>query len=129
MIATSWALRHRFLSLISRALIEEQQMLLTLGKLNAEQRLAQFLLSMAKRYAALGSSATEFNLSMSRYDIASYLGLVVETISRMMRRFQEEGAIEVRRRWVHIINHDKLRKHMAHPVDKNQAQAKKRRLA
>jgi CRP/FNR family transcriptional regulator len=129
MIATSWALRHRFLSLISRALIEEQQMLLTLGKLNAEQRLAQFLLSMAKRYAALGSSATEFNLSMSRYDIASYLGLVVETISRMMRRFQEHGAIEVRRRWVHIINHDKLRKHMAHPVDKNQVQAKKRRLA
>lgn len=123
MIATSWALRHRFLSQISRALIDEQQMLLTLGKLNAEQRLAQFLLNMARRHATLGGSATEFNLSMSRYDIASYLGLVVETVSRMIRRFQEEGAIEVRRRWVHIVNPAGLTSRLAHVTDKKRAAA------
>lgn len=129
MIATSWALRHRFLSLLSRALIEEQQMLLTLGKLNAEQRLAQFLLNMGKRHATLGGSATEFNLSMSRYDIASYLGLVVETVSRMIRRFQEENTIEVNRRWVHIVDDEKLQYRLVQASEKNLSQAKiKRRI-
>lgn len=119
MIASSWALRQRFLSLISRAFIEEQQMLLTLGKLNAEQRLAQFLLNMAERYEILGGSAIKFDLTMSRYDIASYLGLAVETVSRMLRRFQEEGAIEVdrrQRRQVNIIDEEKLRQRLVQAV-------------
>jgi CRP/FNR family transcriptional regulator len=112
MIATSNGLRKQFLSQIPRALIEEQQMLLTLGKLNAEQRVAYFLLSIAKRNALSGGSATEFNLSMSRNDIANYLGLVAETVSRVLRRFQEGGAIEAKRRWMHIIDEAKLRQRL-----------------
>jgi CRP/FNR family transcriptional regulator len=112
MIATSDGLRKQFLSQISRALIEEQQMLLTLGKLNAEQRVAYFLINMAKRNALSGGSATEFNLSMSRNDIANYLGLVAETVSRVIRRFQEGGAIEAKRRWMHIIDEAKLRQRL-----------------
>ncbi len=128
MIATSWALRQRFLSLISHALIEEQQMLLTLGKLNAEQRLAQFLLNMARRHAYLGGSAIEFNLSMSRYDIASYLGLVVETVSRMIRRFQEEGSIEVKRRWIHIIDEKKLHQRLIQTSERKRQIQKKQAI-
>ncbi|MBN1379922.1 MAG: helix-turn-helix domain-containing protein [Gammaproteobacteria bacterium] len=128
MIATSRALRHRFLSLIAKALIDEQQMLLTLGKLNAEQRLAQFLLNMSQRHATLGGSESEFNLSMSRYDIASYLGLVVETVSRMIRRFQEEGVIEVEKRWVHIIKEENLRQRLAEAAERSLAQANKKRV-
>ncbi len=129
MIATSWALRQRFLSLISHAVIEEQQMLLTLGKLNAEQRLAQFLLNMAKRHAHLGGSAVEFNLSMSRYDIASYLGLVVETVSRMIRRFQEEGSIEVNRRWIHLINKNMLQHRLIHVSERKKHTQKKQAIS
>lgn len=117
MMAASWSLRHRFLSLMGRAVVDGQQMLLTLGKLNAEQRFARFLLALSARYAALGASPSEFNLTMSRYDIANFLGLVVETVSRLIRRFQEQGVIEVRRRWIHILDAEGLREYLTAPPD------------
>lgn len=116
LIVGSWALRHRFLSLIGRALVDEKQMLLTLGKLRAEQRFARFLLDMSHRYSLLGTSPTEFNLSMPRNDIANYLGLVVETISRIIRRFQDDGIIQVKRRWVRILNLEKLQMFVTQPA-------------
>jgi CRP/FNR family transcriptional regulator len=110
-IAESSALRHRFLGLMGLMLTEEKHMLLTLGAFSAEQRFAYFLLSMSRRYGILGASTKEFNLSMPRNDIANYLGLVVETVSRIIRRFKDENLIEVQRRWIRILDHDKLCAH------------------
>ena len=84
---------------------------------------------MAKRHAHLGGSAVEFNLSMSRYDIASYLGLVVETVSRMIRRFQEEGSIEVNRRWIHIINKKMLKQRLISVAERKRNTSKKQALS
>ena len=66
-------------------------MLLLLGKRSAEERLAAFLLSLAIRFRQRGFSATDYNLSMSRSDIGNYLGLAVETVSRLFTRFQQDA--------------------------------------
>lgn len=68
------------------------------GDHSADERLAAFLLLMSRRFAARGLSASGFRLSMSRSDIANYLRLAPETVSRVLRRFQDDGWIQVRRR-------------------------------
>ena len=68
------------------------------GDYTADQRIAAFLISLSQRYAARGFSARQFNLTMSRSDMASYLRLAPETVSRILRRFQDEGLISVNRR-------------------------------
>jgi CRP/FNR family transcriptional regulator len=76
---------------------------LMLKKMNAETRLSHFLLDLSKRFHERGCSANEFNLSMSREDIANHLGMALETVSRLMTRFQQDGLLEVnRRRWITI---------------------------
>jgi CRP/FNR family transcriptional regulator len=89
---------------MSRELIEEQQMLLQIGKMNAEQRLATFLLNYSLRLKHRGFSAIEFNLSMSRTDIGNYLGLAVETVSRQFTQFHHEGYIDTDRKFVRITD-------------------------
>jgi CRP/FNR family transcriptional regulator len=71
---------------------------------SAEQRLASFLLGLSKRFKNCGYSESEFNLPMSREDIANYLGLAPETISRLLSHFQADGILEINRR--HIVLHD-----------------------
>ena len=66
----------------------DQEMILLLSKMNAEERLAAFIHNLSKRYSARGFSAKEFRLTMTRSDIGNYLGLTVETISRLLGRFQ-----------------------------------------
>jgi CRP/FNR family transcriptional regulator len=68
------------------------------GDYTADQRIAAFLISLSRRYAARGFSAKQFNLTMSRSDMASYLRLAPETVSRILRRFQDDGLISVNRR-------------------------------
>jgi len=68
------------------------------GDYNADQRMAAFLISLSRRFAARGFSASRFHLTMSRTDIANYLRLAPETVSRVLRRFQDEGLIKVDRR-------------------------------
>jgi CRP/FNR family transcriptional regulator len=76
---------------------------LTLNKMNAETRLGHFLLDLSKRFHVRGCSAKEFNLSMSREDIANHLGMALETVSRLLTRFQQDGLLEVNhRRWITI---------------------------
>lgn len=77
--------------------------------LSAEERIARLLCSLAGRFASRGYSAKEFNLSMSRRDIASNLRLATETISRVLARFQSAGIIRVNRKKVAILDEDKLR--------------------
>jgi len=95
--------------IMSRELVEEQQMLLQIGKMTAEQRLAAFLINFALRLKQRGFSASEFNFSMSRSDIANYLGLAVETVSRQFTQFQHDGLIRTDRKFIQIVDFDGLK--------------------
>jgi len=79
------------------------------GDHSADERLAAFLVSLSRRYAARGFSPTRFLLTMSRTDMANYLRLAAETVSRVLRRFQDDGLIEVDRRELVIRDAARLR--------------------
>ena len=87
---------------LSREVEYEQQTLLLLGSAKAEERLATFLLELGRRYAERGCSASEYVLRMTREDIASYLGLKLETVSRGLSRFNRTGAVDVQGRSIRI---------------------------
>lgn len=74
------------------------------GDFSADERMAAFIVSLSRRYAARGYSATRLHLPMPRADIANYLGLAAETVSRVLRRFQTEGLINVDRREMEILD-------------------------
>ena len=80
-------LRQQIMRLMSSEIKSDQEMILLLSKMNAEERLAAFIHNLSKRYSARGFSAKEFRLTMTRSDIGNYLGLTVETISRLLGRF------------------------------------------
>ncbi|MBD3609764.1 MAG: fumarate/nitrate reduction transcriptional regulator Fnr [Gammaproteobacteria bacterium] len=102
------SLQRQMFKVMSREIFEEESHMLLLGKRNAEERLAAFLLSVSRRFKRRGFSDTEFNLSMSRNDIGNYLGLAVETVSRMFTRFQDDGVVEVDRKSVKILDMERL---------------------
>ena len=95
-------LQNQMFRLMSRELIHENELLLTICKKNAEERLATFLIMLSSRYQRLGYSPKSLKLSMSRQEIANYLGLTIETVSRIMSRFQKEGLISLNRKQVDI---------------------------
>ena len=107
------SLQKHFFRLLSQELAKDETMLLLLGKATAEERLATFLVNISRRFKARGFSDREFNLSMSRHDIGNYLGLAVETVSRMFSRFQDEGVISVHRKNI-VINDPERLGRMAH---------------
>lgn len=90
--------------IMGKEVTEEHKMLLMLGKMSAEEKVATFLLSISSRMEERHWKATEFVLSMPRQDIANYLGLAVETVSRLFAHYQEEGVIQVDRRRISILN-------------------------
>jgi CRP/FNR family transcriptional regulator len=102
-------LQKQMLNVVGREITSDQHMLMLLGKRTAEERLASFLLSLASRYRKRGLSATEFNLPMSRQDIGNYLGLAIETVSRLFASFQERGILKVNRRQIVILDMDSLK--------------------
>jgi CRP/FNR family transcriptional regulator, anaerobic regulatory protein len=104
------SLQQHFHRIMSREIVRDHGVMLLLGTMRAEERLAAFLVNLSQRFAARGYSATEFYLRMTREEIGSYLGLKLETISRAMSRFQEEGLIEVRTKHIKIIDLDALRR-------------------
>lgn len=101
-------LRNSFMQIISREISREQYMMMVLGQMSAEARLASLLTGFGSRFKERGFSSTEYNLSMSRHDIANYLGLAVETLSRLFKKFQEKGYVEVSRRNVKILDWEAL---------------------
>jgi CRP/FNR family transcriptional regulator len=105
-------LRRNFFRLVSRDLGRGQDMMLLLGSMRAEERLAVFLLNLAERYRSRGYSASEFLLRMTREEIASYLGLKLETVSRLFSRLHEEGLIQVQGRAIKLLDLPAL-KHVA----------------
>ncbi|MBS98608.1 MAG: fumarate/nitrate reduction transcriptional regulator Fnr [Oceanospirillaceae bacterium] len=97
-------LRRQMLRTMSKELRDDQQMMMLLSKKNAEQRVATFLIKLSTRFRARGYSATHFRLSMSRNEIGNYLGLAVETVSRIFTRFQAMSLIRVDGKEIELTN-------------------------
>jgi CRP/FNR family transcriptional regulator len=89
---------------MSRELVREQGVMLLLGTMRAPERVAAFLLNLSKRFAALGFSPNEFNLRMTRIEIGSYIGLALETVSRIFSRFHDDGLIAVHQKHIRILD-------------------------
>lgn len=78
------------------------------GDFSADERMAAFLIALSRRYAARGFSGRTFNLTMARTDIANYLRLAPETVSRVLRRFQDDGLLNIERREVELVGRERL---------------------
>lgn len=95
---------------MSREIVRENGMMMMLGNMRAEERLAAFLLNLVQRLHARGFSQSEMILRMTREEIGSYLGLKLETISRTFSKLCDDGIIEVKQRYVKILAPDELKK-------------------
>jgi len=93
---------------VSGMMSKANHLLMTLTKVRAEQRLASFLLDISQSMYERRQSPYEFKLPMARYDIANYLGLAVETVSRLFKRLEEQGLIVAQRHRLHIVDIDGL---------------------
>ena len=107
-------LQHQLFRLMSKEIQQDQNLMLLLAQMPADTRLASFLLGLSERLNKRGYAANEFNLSMSRGDIANLLGMAVETISRLLSHFQEIGLLKVERKHISVLNLDELRKLATH---------------
>ena len=96
--------------IMSREIVRENGVMMLLGNMRAEERLAAFLLNLVQRLHARGLSQSELVLRMTREEIGSYLGLKLETVSRAFSKFSEDGIIEVKQRYVKILAPDALKK-------------------
>jgi len=101
-------LKKQVLRLMSNEIRTDQEMLTLLNRKNAEQRVATFIVSLSERYRARGLSSSEFRLTMTRSDIGNYIGLTVETISRLLNRFHKSGLIKVDGKLITILDIDEL---------------------
>lgn len=97
------------LKMLSREIVRQHGVMLLLGSMHAEERLAAFLLSLSQRFEQRGYSRSEFVLRMTRAEIGSYLGLKLETVSRVLSRFSHDGLIEVNQKHVRIFDAEGLR--------------------
>jgi len=96
--------------IMSREIVRENSMMMLIGNMRSEERLAAFLLNLVQRLHARGFSQSEITLRMSREEIGSYLGMKLETVSRAFSKFSDEGIIEVKQRYVKIVDSDALKK-------------------
>jgi CRP/FNR family transcriptional regulator len=88
--------------IMSREIVRDHGVMLLLGSMKAEERLAAFLLNLSQRYGARGYSSTSFHLRMTREEIGSYIGLKLETVSRVFSKFQDEGLISVQNKYIQL---------------------------
>ena len=98
------AIQRNLHSVLSREIVRDHGVMMLLGSMSAEERLAAFLLNLSRRFTARGYSASEFHLRMTREEIGSYLGLKLETVSRLFSRFQTDRLIEVQQKHVRILD-------------------------
>jgi CRP/FNR family transcriptional regulator, anaerobic regulatory protein len=103
------ALQRHVHKIMSREIVRENGVMLLLGSMRAEERLAAFLLNLVQRLHARGFSQSELVLRMTREEIGSYLGLKLETVSRTFSKFVEDGIVEVKQRHVRILDTDALK--------------------
>lgn len=103
------SLQQQLNRLMSREIARDQLLILALGSMRAEERLAAFLLNLSQRYATRGYAASEFVLRMSREEIGSYLGVKLETVSRLFSRFADVGLLETKQRHIRILDMEGLK--------------------
>ena len=104
------ALQHHVHKIMSREIVREHGVMLLLGNMRAEERLAAFLLNLVQRLHARGFSQSDLVLRMTREEIGSYLGLTLETVSRTFSKFADDGLIAVNQRHIQIQNADALKR-------------------
>jgi len=100
--------QHRLLRLLSEEIVMDEKLMAMLGHQKAETRVANCLLNFHQRYQQQGSTELSFRLPMSRQDMGDYLGLSLETISRLLSRFQAEGLLRIHGRQVHLLDLSRL---------------------
>ncbi len=105
-------LQHHFHKVMSREIVRDHGVMMLLGTMRAEERLAAFLLNLSQRFNARGYSSSEFHLRMTREEIGSFLGLKLETVSRAFSHFQDAGLISVQQKHIRILDVPGLRKLM-----------------
>jgi CRP/FNR family transcriptional regulator len=103
------SLLHHFHRLMSQEITREQNVMLLLGNMRADQRFAAFLTNLSSRYAARGYSSTTFQLRMSREEIGNYLGLTIESISRLLSRLKKQGLLRVANREIELLDITRMR--------------------
>lgn len=102
-------MQRMFHRLMSREIQRDYLMMLLLGSMSAEERLAAFLVNLSQRLTARGYSSTRFILRMSRREIGSYLGLTLETVSRVFSRFHRDGLIRAELKAIELVDIARLR--------------------
>lgn len=102
------ALRQQLMRLMSAEITADKQLHNVINNKSAEQRVATFINTLASRFGERGLSARQFRLSMTRAEIGNYLGLTVETVSRLMNRLQHDALIDIDGKFIHILNAPKL---------------------
>jgi len=104
------ALQHHFHKVMSREIVRDHGVMMLLGSMRAEERLAAFLVNLSQRFTARGYSPSEFYLRMTREEIGSYLGLKLETVSRVFSRFQDDGLVSVQQKHIRILDTSGLKR-------------------
>lgn len=102
--ATMPQLRRQLMRIMSREIRDDQQMMMLLSKKTADERIATFLVNLSARFRARGYSPQQFRLAMSRNEIGNYLGLAVETVSRVFTRFQQSELLIAEGKEINLIN-------------------------
>jgi len=102
---------------MSRELVRDQGVMMLLGTMRAEERLAAFLLNLSQRFVARGYARDDFHLRMTREEIGSYLGLSLETVSRLFSRFQDDGLMTVQQKHIRILDIPGLKAMMSREAD------------
>jgi CRP/FNR family transcriptional regulator len=108
------ALQRHLHAVLSREIVRDHGVMMLLGSMRAEERLATFLKNLSARFLRRGYSASDFHLRMTREEIGSYLGLKLETVSRLFSQFQKDGLIEVNQKHVCILDIDGLERVLEH---------------
>ena len=104
------ALQSHVHKVMSREIVREHSVMLLLGSMRAEERLAAFILNLVQRLHSRGFSSSELILRMTREEIGSYLGLKLETVSRTFSKFVEDGIVEVKQRHIRILDQEALQR-------------------
>ena len=110
------SLQRHFHKIMSREIVRESGVMMLLGVMRAEERIAAFLLNLSQRLSARGYSPIEFHLRMTREEIGSYLGLKLETVSRAFSKFHKDDLIEIDQKFVRIKSIEGLKQIYAHHV-------------
>jgi CRP/FNR family transcriptional regulator len=107
------ALQRHLHAVLAREIVRDHGVMLLLGSMRAEERLATFLINLSKRFVRRGYSRCDFQLRMTREELGSYLGLKLETVSRLFSQFQKDGLIEVNQKHVRILDTEGLERVLA----------------